>query len=248
MNQRPHGRRKRLNRVVSGFSLTIIYCERKGKRITQKKPEDHTEIIMRLDYALDGYWLARKRDFSPHTVDDYQRTFQRLCDYLGPNMPIEKISARHLHDFLNHVQSKYRLNKKTLSNVWIALSSLWTWADRELRIEHVIRNQVPQPRYRSTPVEAFTEDEVHRLLHACETNGEYTTSLGRRTANLRSTALRDTAIMLTLLDSGMRASELAQLMLADYDQSRGQLIIRHGKGGKRRIVYLGERARKSLWK
>ena len=81
---------------------------------------------MRLDYALDGYWLARRRDSSPNTVDDYQRSFKRLCDFVGPEKQIEEISARDLHDFLNHVQSEFRLGKKTLTNVWIALSSLWT--------------------------------------------------------------------------------------------------------------------------
>ena len=40
---------------------------------------------MRIDYALDGYWLARRRDFSPNTIVDYERTFERLCAFLSPH-------------------------------------------------------------------------------------------------------------------------------------------------------------------
>jgi len=31
---------------------------------------------MQLDYAIEGYWLAKRRDFSAHTVSDYQLTFR----------------------------------------------------------------------------------------------------------------------------------------------------------------------------
>lgn len=203
---------------------------------------------MRLDYALDGYWLARRRDFSPATVADYQRTFERLCDFIGPEKPVEEISGRDLHAFLNYIQHKNRLGKKSMANIWIALSSFWTWAERELQIEHVVRKQVPQPRFYRAPVDAFTEDEIRKLLRFCEINAEYRTTWGRRAVNKRPQALRDKAIVLTLLDCGMRVSELCGLTLADFDQHRGQLIIRYGKGGKTRIVYLGEVARKALWK
>ena len=33
---------------------------------------------MQLEYAIEGYWLAKRRDFSPNTVNDYTLTFRRL--------------------------------------------------------------------------------------------------------------------------------------------------------------------------
>ena len=42
--------------------------EKEDRLSTRKKVEDNTDRNMRLDDALDGYWLARKRDFSPNTV------------------------------------------------------------------------------------------------------------------------------------------------------------------------------------
>jgi ATP/maltotriose-dependent transcriptional regulator MalT len=73
----------------------------------------------------------------------------------------------------------------------------------------------------------------------------------RKFAMRRPTANRDQAIILTLLDSGLRASEFSSLRIGDFDAKRGKLEIRHGveggaKGGKGRVVYLGERMQEML--
>ncbi len=69
----------------------------------------------------------------------------------------------------------------------------------------------------------------------------------------RPTANRDQAILLTLLDSGIRASEFSALRVDDFEAKRGKLEIRHGveggaKGGKGRVVYLGKTARHAVWR
>jgi integrase/recombinase XerD len=69
----------------------------------------------------------------------------------------------------------------------------------------------------------------------------------------RATARRDRTIILTLIDSGLRASELCSLRVADLDQVIGKITIRHGvnggaKGGKARFVYLGKTAQKAIWR
>lgn len=55
--------------------------------------------------------------------------------------------------------------------------------------------------------------------------------------------LRDRAVILTLQDTGVRASEFIGIMISDFDLITGSLIIRHGKGDKPRTVYLGREAR-----
>lgn len=50
--------------------------------------------------------------------------------------------------------------------------------------------------------------------------------------------LRDAAVIALLRIGGMRRQELAQLTLADLNWGNGSLVIRRGKGGKKRIVYL----------
>ena len=57
---------------------------------------------------------------------------------------------------------------------------------------------------------------------------------------------RDRALLLFLLDSGVRASELCHLDLGDVDFATGAVTVRQGKGSKDRIVYLGPTALRAL--
>ena len=50
--------------------------------------------------------------------------------------------------------------------------------------------------------------------------------------------LRDRAIIMLMLRSGLRVGEVANLTLDAFDWSRRRLYIRKGKGGKDRVVYI----------
>lgn len=51
-------------------------------------------------------------------------------------------------------------------------------------------------------------------------------------------AVRDQAIFLTLLTTGMRISELESLDISDLNLECNSILIRHGKGNKERLAYL----------
>ncbi len=74
-------------------------------------------------------------------------------------------------------------------------------------------------------------EELARLISAPEGNG--------------FDVLRDRAILTTLFSTGMRVSELCSLNHGEIDIKRGELSIR-GKGGKIRLVFLSDDAKKSL--
>jgi integrase/recombinase XerD len=57
--------------------------------------------------------------------------------------------------------------------------------------------------------------------------------------------VRDRAILEVLYSTGIRRTELTRVTLTDIDPVRGTLAVHHGKGGKERIVPIGERA--LLW-
>jgi len=54
--------------------------------------------------------------------------------------------------------------------------------------------------------------------------------------------VRDRTMLETLYATGLRRRELTQLELGDLDRARGTLAVRKGKGGKDRMVPLGEHA------
>ena len=54
--------------------------------------------------------------------------------------------------------------------------------------------------------------------------------------------------MMMLIDSGMRVSELIELKVSDVNMDTGSILIRNGKGGKQRVVRIGARTQKVLWR
>lgn len=203
---------------------------------------------MYIDDAFAGYWLDKRRNLSPHTIRDYMLTFDRLRASLGPGATIENITPDDLRRFLADVQTAYGLSPKTLANVWIALSSLWTWAEKEIGIPHALRGRVERPRYRRPPILPYDRLEVIALVAATAEAAGWDSTNGKRTRSRRPTASRDRAILLTLVDTGIRAQELCDLTLSDFDARRNQMLIRQGKGRKSRYVYLGQSAHKAIWK
>lgn len=89
--------------------------------------------------------------------------------------------------------------------------------------------RMPRPSKRILP--AFEESEVAKLLDATGTSRD---------------GLRDRAIILVLLDSGLRVSELCGLNVGDIDTQDGTVFVRQGKGKKDRTCFVGAKARKAL--
>jgi integrase/recombinase XerD len=197
--------------------------------------------------AIEGYWLARRSNFSPHTVADYQLTFTRFAAYIG-DTPLADITAADVQRFLEHVRAEHKLGKKTVNNIWIALSSFWTWAAVELHVPHIIRGHVRQPDYRPPVIETYTEVQIKAMLAACQETAAWRTRNGHQARTQRSESLRDQAIIVTLIDTGVRASELCNLEIRDYNQQTGRLLVRQGKGSKDRPVFLGQTGRRLIWR
>lgn len=203
---------------------------------------------MKLSQAYEGYFLSKELQFSPNTIRNYTYTFRYLSEYLG-DVELESITSDDIRRFLVHLGRKRKMSKRSVHDAWIPLSSLWTWAEKEFGIAHIIRGKVDQPTYTKRVIEPFTDDEIRRLVDAAEFTKHYVTRFGGSPSRAkRPTAARDKAIILTLLDSGLRVSEFVALTVADYDQGRGRLRVQHGKGDKERYVVLGTTAKKALWK
>src|SRR5262249_41905451 len=69
-------------------------------------------------------------------------------------------------------------------------------------------------------------EEIAALVNVCDAS----TLIG----------VRDLALVLTLLDGGLRASELIHLRVEHVNLESGQLFIASGKGDKSRMVAVGE--------
>lgn len=69
-----------------------------------------------------------------------------------------------------------------------------------------------------------------------------------KTEPAKRQAIRDHCILVTLLNTGLRVSELIDLELSDITitDRKGELVVRAGKGTKQRVIPLNNTARKAL--
>lgn len=202
---------------------------------------------MRFSEALEGFWLAKKRGYSEHTIRDYSVTFGRFRRFVGDG-DVAGLVADDIRRFLDAMHERYDLGDKTLCNYWTALSAFWTWAETELGVEHVIRNRVDRPEYQRRRIEPYRQEEVEALLAATSKATAWRSGTGKIVRSKRPTAERDRAIIVLLVDTGLRASELCDLRIEDYDRERGSLYVERGKGDKERTVYVGDSGKRALWR
>jgi len=200
---------------------------------------------MRLTDAIDGYLLARKIRLADNTIRNYRIALTRLAAHLG-DPDIAAVTADHIRDYLAHLHDA-GLSARSIRDHYVIAGAFWTWAEREMGVAHIVR-PIETPRFRKPLIEPFTDGEIRALLAAAEWSAGWSSRAGKQTRSRRPTARRDVAILLVLLDSGLRASELCDLETRDYTQDTGRLHVRHGKGDKARAVYLGARAQQALWR
>lgn len=178
-----------------------------------------------LDEVIDQFLFARQAErYSPNTILSYESALSKFSRLVGGSVKFDDVGADEVRAFLG---SNAHLSDKTVLNYHIILSSLWTWAvENGLAEEHAVR-KVKKPKYLKKRVIPFTEAEVMRLISACRSR-------------------RDRAIVMVLLDCGMRASELCNLSVDDW--TPGMLKIRQGKGKKSRVVPISEPTERILYR
>ena len=201
---------------------------------------------MKLSVAIDGYFLDRSPELAETTIANYRHYLNMFLSFMG-DREIEAITSRDVNRFLTYLSKKRGLSDRTVYDVRARLGLLWKWAGAELGIANIFTS-VAKTTYRKPEVIAYSKDEVQSMLQAAEYDKQWRTRNGRLVRSKRATALRDKAIILTLVDTGLRASELCALTIADYDKERGRLHVLHGKGDKARFVVAGKRTQKALWR
>lgn len=199
-----------------------------------------------------GLFIAKQAEgISQETVQDYTGSLGYFAEWLkdgGLPSPTDlKAFFAWLPERPNGLDSDRKLSPKTVYNAWVSLKAFFRWYAEETGADNPMA-KVPAPKVPETVIDSLTQDEVAAVIKACE-YARSTQRAGQRAfAKRRPTAARDRAIVLTLLDAGLRAAELCNLSIDDVDLDSGKLFVRKGKGGKGRIVYVGKAARKALWR
>lgn len=197
-----------------------------------------------LSQSIAGWQLdARARRLSHNTMLDYQGTFRKFQDHLAGDPPIETITTTQVKEFL----SDQTVSNKTLLNYHIGLSALWTWAVRsEIVDRHIIR-QIRRPKPEQRQIEPFSEKDIRAMLGSLRISRAYARPGKRESTHLLPHPERHRAILLLLLDTGIRAGELCGMNIYSVDLKNNHISV-FGKGAKQRQIPLSGSTGQAVWR
>lgn len=188
--------------------------------------------MMTMEQLLDQFlhYLIVERGLSKNTVEAYGHDLNRFFHHLKSKgidkiIDVDKFAVRV---FLLGLK-KQKLSAKTVARNLVVIRTLFRFLIQEgfLKVNPV--EDFESPKLAKTLPEILTLKEVEQLLE----QPDIQTPLG----------LRDRAMLEMLYATGMRVSELTQLM-TDQVRLEGGYVLLYGKGSKERIVPLGSEAMK----
>lgn len=216
---------------------------------------------MLLSKAIEGFLLDFSlRNSASTAYRAYHPALRHLVRHLG-DLPLEEIAPDNLIKFMHYLAAEYvparneystrrgtPLSGSAIDNYWKALRSFFRWANDNRLIKSNPAMNLPRPRFSLPEIQPFTEDEIKRLLKVAE----YTQVKrnGKTIAVKRQNAKRNLALLLLMLDTGLRLGEIARLKIADVRLDAREVYIAPfgtGKKTKSRTVPIGKRTSLALW-
>jgi site-specific recombinase XerD len=214
----------------------------------------HNASIGLRDLIEGLLFSLRAEGKSNSTLGYYSCLLHSLLSYAGErgwSGDITSLDSRRLREFLTWVATRTSelkvcnhggktIKKAKPTTAWPyyrALRRLFNWAVEESYLEKsplatIHFKQPPAPR-----VEGYTVDELKKLLAVCDLD---------ISTGARFTGIRNKAMLLLFIDSGLRRAEMAKLKIGDLDLDSRRLRV-VGKGNKMGVAPFSATTAKILW-
>jgi integrase/recombinase XerD len=178
-----------------------------------------------IDRFLDAVWA--ERGLSKNTLDSYRYDLKQLASHLHTHDL--SLPAARREDILKFLAAQMQLgrNPRSLSRYLSGFRQFYQWQLREGRGADNPCVLIESPRLGRGLPKALSEGQVTALIESPDTS--------------EALGLRDRTMLELMYATGLRVSELVLLELGQLKLNQG--IVRVvGKGGKERLVPLGEEA------
>lgn len=178
-----------------------------------------------IDSFIDSVWL--EEGLSKNTLSSYRSDLECFASW------VESFRERGIldnvinEDIAKWFSENFLTIKSTTSNRRLAsLKKFYSWALREKLVKHNPCLLIKTSKQDKNVPKTLSEIQVDQLLQAPNVD----TPCG----------VRDRAMLETMYSTGLRVSELVNLKINDVSLSNGVVHVVMGKGGKDRLVPLGE--------
>ena len=208
---------------MSGFSLDLV-------RLTES-------------YAL----CLGTEGKSNKTITWYSSNLNRFAQFLNEHNlseSIAEIGKEEARKFITHLQTnvvRWESNPSILDDKHLSaysvqgyvrtIKAFWSWLLNEEYITHNPMAGLKLPRVPRKVINTFSHDQIQKLLGVIDRK--------------QPTGFRNYTMILLLLDTGIRLSELIGLQINDIDFLQSCILVK-GKGNKERVVPFGGQVRRTL--
>ena len=179
-----------------------------------------------LQDAYTDFMLSRQAmNCTPSTLAWYTRTagvFLSWCEGQGITDP-QQVTARHVRQYIAELAARGKQDT-TLHAHARAIRTLLKFWHNENYIPAPVHFDMPRLSKKRLPV--LTAEQLQQILKACD--------------------VRARAVILFMVDSGLRRAEAIALNWSDIDVQSGLVRVRQGKGRKDRSAVIGATTRQAL--
>jgi len=190
---------------------------------------------MKIEDAIKYYleYVVKELNYSEITKDNYERDLIIYKDFLD----IKKynylyIKKNEIMEYLKYLDS-FKYSNKTISRNLSSLRSFYSYLVDINETNNNIFKRIKNPKVEKKLPNYLSSDEIDKII---ETLKEDTKE-----------EIRDKCIFELLYATGLRVSELSDLLLKNIDFKEKSIRV-FGKGSKERIVYYGDYASSLLEK
>jgi integrase/recombinase XerD len=191
-------------------------------------------IYENMKEAIQSYlsFLAIERGVAPLTLEAYGRDLRGFMSFLHHRgfLSPEKVRPEDIIDYLTKLREE-GLASTSVNRVLAAIRGFFKYLTREKRLERNPALGIERIKGWQKLPHTLTKGEMEQLL-SC---------LGEKGLE----EVRDGAIMELMYATGLRVSEVINLRLGNINWYGGYLVTR-GKGGRERVVPMGEKAQMAL--
>lgn len=213
-------------------------------------PQQLSKVLQVYDYSISSYDVSRKETsiisinsipeamkwyLASKTVESkskgtiYQYRYRLTKFFAAVNKPLDQITANDIRIYLALCKQSLGNSDSTIDDIRRVLNAFFEWCVKNEYLQHNPVAKVEKIKFQNAKRDPLTSYELEELRYSCS-------------------CAREKALIDFLFSTGCRAGELVEVKLSDINWTSRSVIIRHGKGDKRRTVFFNAESEFSLRK
>ena len=172
-------------------------------------------------------YCALERGWSPVTIKGHKAVMNCFLNRSGLH-DLRDVNEQTLREWFYEGRRTYEWSASHYRNCWIYLNQFFEWCINRGLLQKNPITMIERPKRPKRLPRRISKEDAEKLLYiSFNMSWKY-----------KHESFRNYAIIAMFLNSGIRARELLGLEMADVDLSNREILIRGGKGGKDRILFI----------